>query len=209
MAEAATTNATAPAIVTTTVQQPHTVQALSDKSFTGSDVMWILGVIAVVITIIGACYKMVEGMRSRNERDAAGRSASIMEAIREGKDSTNDHMRALEEKLKDRDSALEKDLDQLRIDKEHYRNNIKQRDVAVEAKFDRITLEVRELHTRMVTQEEKTRTLDGSIKEIKELIREKMDETKDMIRDRGESTDKKISMLETTIREMSKRSPNG
>ena len=208
MAEA-TTNAVAPAIVTTTVQQPHAPQALSDKSFTGSDVAWLLGFVAVVITIIGAVYKMVEGMRSRNERDAASRSASIMEAIREGKDSTNDHMRALEEKLKDRDSALEKDLEQLRIDKEHYRNGIKQRDVAVEAKFDRITSEVRELHTRMVTQEEKTRTLDGSIKEIKELIREKMDETKEMIRDRGESTDKKISMLETTIREMSKRAPNG
>lgn len=209
MAEAATTNTTAPAVVTTTVQQPHVQQALSDKSFTGSDVMWILGFVAVCITIIGAVYKMVEGMRARNERDAANRSASIMEAIREGKDSTNDHMRTLEEKLKDRDSALEKDLEQLRIDKEHYRNNIKQRDIAVDAKFERITGEVRELHTRMVTQEEKTRTLDGSIKEIKELIREKMDETKDMIRDRGESTDKKISMLETTIREMSKRAPNG
>jgi hypothetical protein len=203
-----TTNATAPAVVTTTVQQPHApVQALSEKSFTGTDVAWLLGFVAVVLTIVGSVYKMVEGMRARNERDAAGRSAGIMEAIREGKESTNDHMRALEEKLRDRDTALEKDLDQLRIDKEHYRNNIKQRDVVVDAKFERMTNEVRDLHTRMVTQEEKTRTLDGSIKEIKELIREKMDETKEMIRDRGESTDKKIGMLETTIREMSKRTP--
>ncbi len=169
--------------------------------------MWILGFVAVVITIIGAVYKMVEGMRARNERDASSRSANIMEAIREGKDSTNEHMRTLEEKLRDRDTALEKDLDQLRIDKEHYRNGIKQRDIAVDTRFDRFNNEVRDLHTRMVTQEEKTRTLDGSIKEIKELIREKMDETKDMIRDRGESTDKKIAMLETTIREMSKRTP--
>jgi len=203
---------------TATVGTPHVVQQVQDKSVTGNDVAWLLGLVAVILTIVGTIYKIVDNMKSRNSAESQARTATIMAAITDSKNHQLDHMKTLEDKLTDRDRQLEKDFMELKADKEHYRNNIKQRDIAFDARIEKIYTEQQNLKGELGTLKERVNGHDGLIKEIKELIREKMDETKDAIRYQGTQFNEALKSqadkeeghfkeLCSSLREISKRDP--
>ncbi len=194
----------APAQVTTTVQPvPHI--DFKDSLFSANDIYFLLAVCVALTIVAGFFLNRASAKRKEDREDAAERTTKIMEAIKASHDDAARDVRELSDKVKEGRTVLEKDIESIRSNMRHDKANAGTIVEGLKSMIDRSALDVRDLHTRMTTQEEKSRNQDHALNELKQILREKIDETKEAIKSSGEATDKKLTMIETTIREMSKR----
>jgi hypothetical protein len=205
MTEPKVITAPVPAEVVTTVQQPSMPHNVETASFSVKDVSIVLAIVVALTIIVGFFLNNARTKRKEDQEDARIRTQTLMDAIKSSHDDSARDVRELSDKVKDGRTVLEKDMETLRSKIDHEARNRTASDQAATHLIEKASSELRELDRRMTTQEEKSRNQDHALNELKAILREKIDETKDAIKDSASNTDKKLTMIEATIREMSKR----
>jgi DNA anti-recombination protein RmuC len=200
MADQHTITAPAPAEITTTVQQP-TPHNVETASFSVKDVSIVLAIVVALTIIVGFFLNNARIKRKEDQEDARVRTQSLMDAIKTSHDDSARDVRELSDKVKDGRTVLEKDMETLRSKIDHEARNRSASDQAASHLIEKASGELRELDRRMTTQEEKSRNQDHALNELKAILREKIDETKELIKSQGETSTAQFKELSNSIRE--------
>ena len=203
----------APALVTTTVQPSHSQPAsIEESTFRIKDIQVLLGLVVAFVLIATffinrAASKRTEDRieaekRSKADReDATERTQKIMDSIQAGRGDASRDVRELTDKVKDGRTVMEKDIQALGSKIDHERKNREAASAASAHLLEKLDGEMRRIDHRMTTQEEKSRAQDATIGKLESLIREKIDEVKEVVKAQGALHTSQFSELAASLRE--------
>lgn len=190
-----------PGQLVTTVPTPQAVHAIEDTTFRIKDIQVILAIVVALCIIAGYILNRSSTKRKEDRDDASDRMVKIMDAIKISHDDAARDVRELTDKVKDGRTVMEKDIQALASKIDHERKNRETANNATVHLMEKTTTEIRDLDRRMTTQEEKSRAQDATIGKLEALIREKIDETKDLIKSQGDTHTAQFKELAVSIRE--------
>lgn len=190
------TNSTAPAVVTTTVQQPQHPIPSGVTSLDNTTVF--LGFVVAAVMLLGGIlgiWQIIRNALRENKREeqagAMARMAEIKEWNREVVNSTNAAIEGIKADQRHRQANNDQKFDALT----HYQEKCDRR--AEDMRKEITVLQVNAQHT------------ETEVDQLKTLIKEKFDETKALIKDSNEARNEQFAELAKSIREIRDAKPKG
>jgi uncharacterized coiled-coil protein SlyX len=159
---------------------PH---GLKETSLYFGDIYFLLAVAGAIAGLWWIWRNNARMKRKEDQESADSRAAVLKDEIQRSRSDSLKEIHTITDGFKEVRSAFEKELEAIRTNHRHDKNNNEQQHIAIKLLIDRNSDAVAGLHTRLVTQETKTGHQEDAINKLEALVREQGKETKDLIKE--------------------------